>query len=226
VKKYVVNAYWVICAIILFDYALGWGSGGSMVSSGAFNRLSGNDTGYRQFIKLQDNGDSFIAKPVKSSIRLITLKAPGLKKGTLIIREIDLPNKEKSVLITAPKKACSQIKRATIFLSPPSNTFFFYQEDEDGWQEIQPTRLIAVEESKRRTTDGIWAYPVDQLGHFRLSQNPLSVTEDRMSGIKNNLFPMGSLHTGIFPTICAGVVFLFVSILSYVIHKIECIGTH
>jgi hypothetical protein len=193
------------------------GSGGSLISAGALGRQCGSDTGHRQAIEFQSSGEILSVIPEDGIIRLITLHAPGLNKGHLVLRELDLPDEEKSVLISMPKKFHSQIKRATIYLEPVSSGFTLYQRHENGWRPIEPITLIAPGDLAGSDYKELWAYPVTHLGHFRFTE----ASADGMSMSDDDLFPMGSVRIGIFPWICAGMLFMTTGILSFIIHKME-----
>ena len=220
----------IACALLLFQNNCGWGSGGSIISAGALGRFSGGETGHRQLVKLKVNGGILSAIPQNSPIQLITVHAPGLKDGHLIIRELKLPDAQKSVLISVPTTIQSHIKRATIYLSPASSDILLYQQHETSWKRLEPIKLITPSHLSNQTgLNEIWAYSVARLGHFRLAYQPLSthttsalISADRKAG----LIPMGSVRSGIFPWICAGILFITIGTLSYIIHKMECKGAN
>ncbi|MFC1788585.1 hypothetical protein ACFLZE_01560 [Thermodesulfobacteriota bacterium] len=228
--NYILRISWIACAFLLFQNNCGWGSGGSIISAGALGRCGGGETGYRQLIKLKVNGGILSAIPQNSPIRLITMYAPGLKDGHLIIRELELPDKQKSVLISAPTNIHSHVKRATIYLSPASSDVLLYQHYDSGWKRLEPIKLITPSHfSDQAGLDEMWAYSVTRLGHFRLSYRPLRTHTDSVlisSDRKAGLIPMGSFRRGVFPWICAGFLFITIGTLSYIIHKIECKGAN
>ena len=201
------------------------GSGGSLISAGAIGGYNGNETGYRQLIKLHANGKILSASPENGAIRLITLYAPGLSDGKLIIRELDISDQEKTVLISTSKKVHTKIKRATIYLVPPSKEVLLYRESEIGWECLEPIKLIAPPHIKENGLNEIWAYSISDLGHFRLLSGADKFQTDTISNPNIGLFPMGSINRGLFPWVCAGLVFIIIGILSHIIHKIECRGT-
>ena len=227
---YILKISWIVCVFLFFQNNCGWGSGGSIISAGALGRYSGDETGYRQLVKLKVNGGILSAIPQNSPIQLVTLHAPGLKDGHLIIRELELSDAQKSLLISAPSTLHSLIKRATIYLSPVSSDLLLYQQHGSGWKRLEPIKLITSSQLSNQTgLDEIWAYSVARLGHFRLSYQPLRthpasslISEDRKAG----LIPMGSVRRGVFPWICAAILFITISTLSYIIHKMECKGAN
>lgn len=218
----ILNINWVAWALFLCSSSSVLGSGGSLISAGALNSPGGSETGYRQLVELKTSGKIFNARPRKGQIRLITLVAPGLIEGHLIIRELDLHGNGVSVLISAPKKIHAQIKRATIFLESASNGMSLYQENEYGWERIEPIPLIATHAPIEGNSKALSAYTVSQLGNFRISNN--SAIQQTISDYR--MFPMGSVRTGVFPWICAGALFAAIGILSYVIHKMEQQGAN
>ena len=227
---YIFRISWIVCAFLIFQNNCGWGSGGSIISAGALGRYSGGETGYRQLVKLKVNGGILSAIPQNSPIRLITVHAPGLKGGNLIIRELKLPDAQKSILISPPTTIHSQIKRATIYLSSAASDVLLYQQHESGWKRLEPIKLITTSHlSNQAGLKEMWAYSVARLGHFRISYQPLRthsasvlISADRKAG----LIPMGSVRRGVFPWVCAGILFMTIGTLSYIIHKMECKGTN
>ena len=53
---YILKISWIVCVFLFFQNNCGWGSGGSIISAGALGRYSGDETGYRQLVKLKVNG--------------------------------------------------------------------------------------------------------------------------------------------------------------------------
>lgn len=227
--KFFRRIIWISFLILFFQDNLSWGSGGSIISAGAFGS-SGGDTGHRQLIKLQVNGDLLSAIPQCSSIKLITIHAPGLKGGHLIIRELDLPDSQKSILITVPNGIRTHIERATIYLSSASDNFTLYHQNESGWGVIDPIKLITTSPLLNiNGLDEILAYPVDRLGHFRIFYHPQKMRTGAVpnnTDLKTGTIPIGSVRRGLFPCISAGILFIVISILSYIIHKMERAGSN
>ncbi len=215
--NYMLKVSWIACSILIFISHTAMGSGGSLISSGALGSQCGSETGHRQLIEFQSSGEILSVIPQDGLIRLITLHAPGLNKGHLIIRELDLPDEEKSVQISTPKRYHSHIKRATIYLRPSSSGLSLYQKYENGWRCIEPIKLITTGTSMGANSNELWAYPVDHLGHFRFSK----AGADKMTISDHDLFQMGSVRIGIFPWFCAGILFATIAILSLIIHKME-----
>ena len=214
---YMLKVSSIACTILIYFSHIAMGSGGSLISAGALGGRCGSETGHRQVVEFQSNGEIFSVTPKDGLIRLITLHAPSLNRGHLIIRELDLPDEEKSVLISTPEKFHSHIKRATIYLRPFSSGLTLYQQHENGWRSIEPIKLITSGASTGANTNELWAYPVAHLGYFRFSKT----SADRSTISDHDLFPMGSVRIGIFPWICAGMLFMTIGILSLIIHKME-----
>ncbi len=213
-----------LISIFVF-YSMSLGSGGSLISAGAIGGYDGNETGYRQLIKLHVNGKILSASPENGAIRMITLYAPGLSDGKLIIRELDLSGQGKTVLISASKKVRTKIKRATIYLEHSAKDVLLYQENENGWECLEPIKLIAPPQIKENGPNEIWAYSISDLGHFRLLSGADKFQADTVSNLNIGLFPMASINSGFFPWVCAGFVFIVIDIFSHIIHKMERRGT-
>ena len=201
----------------------GLGSGGSIISSGPLAGRGG-DTGYRQLLELKGKGDFFWVAPVDSPIRLITINAPGVNGGTLILRELAIEDQKTSLLVSAPDHIRPYILRATLYFSHEGGEVTCYQGIDDGWNRLEAIRMISMGSGQDGVDpDALWACPTDRLGLFVFSyQTPEALIDVTSMVRKDGLVPMGSVQKGIFPWICAGMVFLTIGILSYLIHKMEC----
>ncbi len=208
----------VFCSVSL-------GSGGGVVSAGSFIGYGGNETGYRQLLKLHSNGEILSATPENSTVLMITLYAPGLAGGELIIREIDLSDQEKSILICTTEKIRTKIKRATIYLAPRTKDVLLYQESQNGWECLEPIQLIAPVPLIADGFNEYWAYSVTALGLFRISNGVVSPQTGTVFNPNNGLFPMGSINSGFFPWVCAGLLLNIIVLFSHIVHKMECRGT-
>src|SRR5687768_6198908 len=80
----------------------GWGTSGGVTNGGIFPKGAAHDTGVREWVKLVKTGEVLSAWPKHSSIALITVYAPSVNGGHLILRELDTADGKKSLLLSAP----------------------------------------------------------------------------------------------------------------------------
>ena len=212
-----------VCACLVFQSHPGFGSGGSVISAGVFGG-QGGDTGHRQLIALERKGAVLCAIPENSPVRLITIDAPGVKRGHVILRELAIAGEKTSLLVSVPADIGPHIRRAILYLSPAYGKGACYQELDTGWRRVDPIRMIAPSLFHGQGgSEALWACPVERLGHFVFSPpSPQTELGSPPTEEKAVSIPMGSVRKGVYPWICAGLFFITIGVLSYMIHHMEC----
>jgi hypothetical protein len=150
------------------------GSGGTSV--GAFISGAAENLGKREVVELVDKGGLLAGWPAYNLIKLITIYAPGCDSSHLIIREIELPDGGKSLLLSAPSSLLDKTLRATIYVKHTSTDLVLLEYIRDRWERRKPQLLsiTGTVDSKGASQDTLLAFPVEGIGSYWLLENNAS----------------------------------------------------
>lgn len=138
-----------------------------------FSGGSAADTGARERIELEPAGTLLTGRARISSVERIALLAPGVDRGHLLLREIELADGRRSLLLSAAPRIASKIERATLFMRLPSAHWVV--DESAGGQVLRhvPQRIAADAELADSEANGeLFAVAVRGLGPFWLLDKP------------------------------------------------------
>jgi hypothetical protein len=211
-------------SLILFSQPV-IGSGGGITSVGPFTKGTAGDTGSREWVDLVGKGGLLIGRPNHNIIKLITVYAPGLNKGHLILREIGLPDGKKSLLLSAPDYLLEKTQRATLYVKHHSINMSLLEYDGAKWKQRNPLSLRVDKENNNEVfQEKLLAFTVDGLGLFYLLDgNPSDLT------LSNMLLPYpsanallgGGLPRGLLPWMAAVLLLIGGWVISKLLYTME-----
>jgi hypothetical protein len=211
----------VLSSVFLFIFgSFSFASTGSLTSAGGLGLNPSYDTGVRELIKLEKAGPLLKGQPKHSSIKLITLYAPGSEEGHLILRELNEAGGRKSLLFTAPSSIASKVRRITVFINAlPVNTTLF-ESVKSQWRKQLP-QLIGVGEkniSDSENTHALLAYSFKTIGLYLLVEGK---NQEDLSGValkRKDVPALGSINRGLTVVGLAALVLIFGWFLSNWMH--------
>lgn len=202
-----------------------YGSSGGVTAVGAFSSAANDDTGSRQWVTLRSAGGLLCGTPNHKVIDLITVYAPGMDSGHLILRELELPDGKRSILLSAPNSLMEKTLRATIYMKASSRNSVLLEHVGGKWEHSHPVQLsLASENSHEAAHRDLLAYPVKGIGLYCLSESnsselvgPLEVPADTSASRALG----GSVTRGFLPWVSAALLLLIGWAISYCLHIFE-----
>ena len=140
-----------------------------VISAGGYATASSGETGSRELIRLTKAGDLLVGRPKQSDIELITVDAPGMVEGHVIIRDISHADGSKSLLLAAPESFSGSTKRATIYVKNHSEKVVLLKHDGTSWIRHLPQAIEVIDTKERHSSHySFLAFPVNGFGSFWL----------------------------------------------------------
>ncbi len=216
----------LLALIVWLPCPLAWSSGGSLVSSGAFESAGGKATGYREWVDLEGANGLLRGATKASLLKSITVYAPEVQESHLIVRQLKLSDVHESILVSVPDEFRGQIKRATLFLEALPENLSLYEYLDGKWYLREPVNLIgrtheALGEPSRVH---LQAFPVKQLGFYCIGESP-PVGNEAPPGPAGHMapgvLPGGSLWRGVVPLLFATFLTITCGAVAYLLHRIE-----
>jgi len=218
-----IKQFFAICLLLLSTSvvasSIGTMNGGLVAGGGA------DSTGYRERIELSRSGGLLVGRPKHSSIELITINAPEIADGHLILREIKPSAGRSSLLFSAPDSLVKNTRRITIYLPHDNEDFIFLEAYGGKWikHELQPfSRTL---KSKGSAVEGeLLAVSVHGLGPFWLLENGSSTTFDPLAENSHQsarLLLGGDLKVALQPLAIAILFLVFGWGISLLVHRLD-----
>ena len=183
-------------------------SSGYLGSGGMTNLLQSEDTGFRQRVELRSFGGLLAGRPQASPVVLISIHAPNVSTGHVLLREIRHSPNEVSLLLISPPALESAVQRATIFIKKNKPSLALWEWIDGEWQARAPMRIHVAENRFGASTEQteILAFSVDKLGLYFLSEadslNPLGLRPPPWNLDASSLLG-GDIFRGLLPGLSA-----------------------
>ncbi|MCP4041883.1 MAG: hypothetical protein GY731_07980 [Gammaproteobacteria bacterium] len=198
---------------------------GSVTSSGAFSAGISHDTGWRERVELTGADGLFAGWPTHPSIVLLTVYAPDVDAGQVILRDLQRPDGTRSILLTAPESLREKTRRVTIYLHRSATEAVILESVGGRWQRREPLPLrVSMPNQSGMVTEELLAFSVSGLGHYWLVEGQLPSRPPNTEAPADH--PADSLPGGdtfrALETITAAIVLLLVGwAASHWTHRLE-----
>lgn len=202
-----------------------WSTTGGTTGPGPMVLGTDDHNGSREWVDLVETGDLLVGRPKNGSIELIMVQAPEASSGSLILRELNLPEKGRLLHLSAPASLAEKARRVTIFVRDPSKNLVLLEWVEGQWKEREPQPVpIASEEFLLRREGQLLAFSVSGFGSYWLVPDalvgPVIAESEGPDGWPSRLFGGGIVRA--FSTWIWALVLLAIGwILSGWTHRME-----
>ena len=220
--------HWVFTVILtgsllLIAHPAAIASGGAPGSLSSIGIDPADDTGIRQRVVLTPVGGLLMGRPDNSEIQLITVHAPEVESGFVILRELARSPDELSFLITAPPSLTGKVSRITLFLQQVSHSWALHELIAGEWlrrrgHSINVTALGASPTEIYETV----AYPLEDFGRYYLINSSLAEEDIREALYSHSSgLPGGGLVKALAPIALAALLLLIGAGVSRWAHGLE-----
>ncbi len=208
----------LLSSLILFNQ-FAWGSVGSIINAGTFNKGVAGDTGARELIELKEKGELLVGWTKHETIRLVTVYAPGSKGDHIILRDITFPDGKTSILLSAPDSFMKKVRRATIYVKHKSRDLMLYNLSGEKWQERKPISVtLNMTDGNEKNEDYLLAFTIDRLGlYWMLEGNAINVVTSPvlLDYPSASMLFGGSISRGLLPWTWAIAFFIIGATISF-----------
>ena len=195
---------------------------GGMTNVGPLFIQGESTTAIRELVELKRSGELLVGKPRHAFVDMITLHAPGLRDGHLILRELLTREGKQTLLLTAPESVMTHVLRATLYTRGLEESIALYEHIDDVWVKRLPqTFLIDSPVENRMPKQMLRAFSVRTLGFYWLLKPSMtqSLQADTQNAISPSTLMGGKITPGLLPSILGIILFILCGILSRYIHK-------
>jgi hypothetical protein len=168
---------------------------GALTSSAGLTLNPSYDTGSREWVELKRAGPLLKGRPKRSTVKLLTLYAPGYNEGHLLLRELKTSSGAKTLLLTGPESLANRVRRVNVFMDSGTPHQAFLENVDGHWQKRLPQLIDVTNTHTRESGDSasLLAYSFKSLGLYRTEEdNPLHVVASR-----NNMPALGDVNSGL-----------------------------
>ncbi|WP_447971555.1 hypothetical protein [Nitrospira sp. M1] len=213
----------VIGFIVFFFTSPSMATMGGISNIGPILTHGDASTATREFVELEKSGRLWIARPSEHSlVAMITLYAPSLESGHIILRELTTSDGQLTLLLTAPDSVRTHVQRVTLYTRGLSETVTLFESVDGKWQKRLPQSLMI--DSLR---DGniepqpLRAFSVKSLGFYWLLEPTPSASTALSSSVNTSARTLigGKLAWGFMPSMLGIMLLLVFGAVSKYIHK-------
>ena len=195
---------------------------GGVTSVGPLFTQGDSSTAIRELVELEQFGELFVARPRHALIEMITLYAPGLSQGHLILRELLTREGNQTLLLTAPDAVMTHVQRATLYTKGLRENVVLFENVNGVWEKRLPQPFVIdfpMAGAVPRQT--LRAFSLETLGFYWLLEpaTATSVISDTPEAISARTLMGGQLTSGLLPSMAGIMLFIFFGALSRYIHK-------
>ena len=195
---------------------------GGVTNVGAFLTPIENSTATREWIKLEESGGLLTAKPDHDLLEMITVYAPGIRHGHLILRELKTREGKRTLLLTAPDAVMAHVQRATLYIRGLQDDIVLFENVLGVWEKRLPQALVVASIREGGTsTQTLRAFSVKALGFYWLLEPATATTfvSHTPETTSARTLMGGGVTWGLLPSIFGIVLFMVFGALSRWIHK-------
>ncbi len=207
-----------------------WGSTGSVTNAGALIAHAEYSNANREWVELVGRGGILTGRPDHHLVKLITVYAPGLDRGHLILRELETREGKQSLLLTAPNYITQQTKRVTLYLHDPPEDLVLFEKIGEEWKKRLPQSFnVDLPKGEPTRAKKIVAFSAQELGFYWFARsttpNSLVLTHAPQEPSARSLIG-GSLSLGLFPSLLWVLLFVIVGWASHRFHSTLTLDGH
>ena len=184
-------------------------------------------TAVRELITLEKSGELLVARPRHDMLAMITLYAPGLNQGHLILRELLTREGKQTLLLTAPDSVMTHVQRATLYTKGLQENVVLYEDVNGVWEKRLPQSLfIDSLVTGAMPSQPLRAFSVRNLGFYWLlePETATSVMSRSSATTSARMLMGGKLTWGLLPSIFGIMLLIVFGALSRYIHKTSKLG--
>ncbi|WP_454061554.1 hypothetical protein [Candidatus Nitrospira salsa] len=215
-----------VIGLLMFSFtSFAMATMGGMSNIGPIFTQGDSSTATREFLELEKSGRLWIARPSKFGVvAMVTLYAPGLEEGHIILRELTTSEGHMTLLLTAPDMVRIHVQRVTVYTRGLSETVTLLEQVNGKWQKRLPQSLMidAVIDGSL-SPQSLRVFSVETLGFYWLLE-PASIASPAMStSVKTSAQTLigGQITWGFMPSMFGIMLLIFFGTLSRYIHKIS-----
>lgn len=195
---------------------------GGMTNVGPMFTQGESSTAIRELVTLEQSGELFVARPRHAFVEMITLQAPGLQEGHIILRELLTRDGKQTLLLTAPEEVVTQVERVTLYTKGLEGSTVLLENINGVWEKRLPQSLLidSVGEDVM-SNQMLQAYSARQLGFYWFLKPSMTntITSHSSEPTSARTLMGGEFTRGILPSIFGIVLFILCGTLSRYIHK-------
>lgn len=186
----IVTAAIFLAVVFPMPYAEASGSG--LTTIGAHLSYSADDLHLRQLVEMERIGDAIVGRPEHGPIRLVVIDAPGFKKASLILRESNVSDSAKSILLSMPDDIAKKIMRTTLFIEPAPKHKLLAEYKNGEWVTHKAGEMRnSFTDAAEMETKELYAFHVESAGPFLL----FSEEQDVLPLIAHQMLPDSPRHS-------------------------------
>ena len=197
---------------------------GGVPSAGPLFTQNESSTAIRELVELEKSGELLVARPRHALVEMITLYAPGLSQGHLILRELLTREGKQTLLLTAPDAVMTHVQRATLYTRGLRENVVLFENVNGVWEKRLPQSFeIESPIAGAVSAQALRAFSVRTLGFYWLLEpaTATSVIYHTPEAISAKTLMGGKLTWGLLPSIFGILLFILFGALSRYIHKTE-----
>ncbi|MCA9472162.1 MAG: hypothetical protein MRJ96_15255 [Nitrospirales bacterium] len=212
----------IICSSVLLCSSVVLGTMGGVTQGGPLFTQGGSSTAVREFVKLEKSGNVLVARPQHAFVKMITVYAPGLSEGHLILRELLTRDGRQTLLLTAPDEIQSRVQRATLYTAGLHESLVLLENVKGVWEK-HFSQELAVDQhwSGAEQAETFRIFSVRHLGFYWLVNPSLvdSVVSHSPQVTSARTLMGGEISWGLLPSLLGIACFILLGALSRYIHK-------
>jgi len=182
----------IMFASLSFITESGYCSGGGVLSVGPVATGMAGKADFREWIEFVPEGKLLVARPKHPLMKLITIYAPGIDRGHLLLRIEHHPDGRGSLLLTGPDSFIDKIGRTNLYFKKSTLGMTLFEQTDSGLQP-QHSQLVFVEgNGENKPPIELRAFVVSGPGLYwfgdtGVSLNPIGGFEQIKSGTSSTL---------------------------------------
>ncbi len=156
----------ILCVTALTSVARGSGAG--LTNIGTLSTGATGVTGARQWIRLRQTGHLLFGEVGEGTVEFLTISAPGVETGNVILREIEFPDGGKSILLSGQADLQASVERVCIYVRGDPRSSVLLQYHDGDWTEHRPNPVPPNSNDSASRDEVLLEFCVDGLGQFHL----------------------------------------------------------
>ena len=168
-QNYIIIAIAAIFLVVVFPLSYAEASGSGLTTMAAPLPYSSDKLHLRQMVELERIGDTIVGRPEYGPIRFVVIDASGFKKGSLILRESNVSDKAKTILLSIPDDMAKKIIRTTLFVEPATGHKLLAEYKDGEWVVHKAREMHAFDSGiAEMGAKELYAFHVASAGPFLL----------------------------------------------------------
>ena len=199
-----------------------WATMGGISNVGPVFNHGDSSTTIRELVELEKLGEFLVAKPRHNLVTMITLYAPGLSRGHLILRELLTQEGKLTLLLTAPDSVMTHVQRVTLYTRGLHENIVLFENVNGVWEKRLPQHLVIDSPiAGDMSSQTLRVFSLQNLGFYWLLESaavPFDISHfPEVTSAK--MLMGGKLLWGFLPSVFGIMFFILFGALSRYIHK-------